>query len=118
MTILAPPQANRFSWPCPVVLGLAMLVALVAGWSAPLRLPALGLDESWKQALVHATDHGRRFGVDLVFTYGPLHQLVTQQLSERFGPLLIGRLFCSVAWFAASTLVGLQAGVKIGRAHV
>ena len=76
-----------------------------------LRWPELGLDESWEQALVEATDSGRVFGRDLVFTYGPLHQLATSQASRFLLPLLVGRAVYGLAWFSSSPLIGSRRGL-------
>ncbi len=49
---------------------------LAVGWGLSLAQPPLptspGLDESWRIGLTLATEHGLRFGRDLVFTFGPL----------------------------------------------
>lgn len=99
---------NRRAWA--ILLLLSMLTAVVACLGVGLRLPEIGLDPSWEQALVEATDHGRVFGRDLVFTYGPLHQAATQQISTNPVPLLTGRILFSLAWLAACMLVGLWRG--------
>lgn len=89
---------------------LATLSAVIAVIGVPLELPSQGLDPSWKQALVEATDQGWIFGRDLVFTYGPLHQLSTQQVSANLLPLLLGRVLYGAAWAGATSLIGVLGG--------
>lgn len=48
-----------------------VIVALLT-WQVSIALPAAGLDESWKAGLYMALDHGKDFGSEIVFTYGPL----------------------------------------------
>jgi len=91
---------------------LATLSAVIAVIGVPIELPAQGLDPSWKQALVEATDQGWIFGRDLVFTYGPLHQLSTQQVSANLLPLLLGRVLYGAAWAGATSLIGLLGGLS------
>ncbi len=58
---------------------LAALCVLV--WASrmvlPGDLPYSDLDRSWCMGLAHALEHGWRFGVDTVFTFGPLGCLST-----------------------------------------
>lgn len=81
------------------LLFLATAVLLV--WSLPVRLPWVGLDPGWVEALIQATDQGRNFGSDVVFTFGPYHQLYTGQLSENFNCFVIGRWIYGLGWGAA-----------------
>ena len=53
-------------------LSLATAVLLV--WGLPVRLPWVGLDPGWVEALVQATDQGRNFGGDVVFTFWAYHR--------------------------------------------
>lgn len=48
-----------------------VVVALLA-WQVSITLPAASLDESWKAGLYMAIQHGKDFGNEIVFTYGPL----------------------------------------------
>jgi hypothetical protein len=75
-----------------VLLSVSIVAAMVACIGLDLRFPELSLDPSWEQALVEATDQGRIFGRDLIFTYGPLHQIATQQVSFNLFPLIVGRV--------------------------
>jgi hypothetical protein len=68
----------------PVTTVNAMLGALLAaftwqGTTAALA-PQTGLDASWQAALAMATHHHLHFGTQIVWTYGPLGFLTTQQL--------------------------------------
>ena len=90
------------------LLFLAAAVLLV--WSLPIRLPWVGLDPGWVEALVQATDNGRNFGGDVVFTFGPYHQLYTGQLSENLTPFLIGRWLYGLGWGTAMLSVRRQIG--------
>lgn len=82
-----------------------ILLFLVAGtvfsWGNGFNAPALGLDPGWIEALVQGTDADRLFGVDTIFTFGPYHQLYTQQISNNQTALIIGRWFYGLAWGAA-----------------
>lgn len=69
-----------------------------------------GLDPSWAQALVEATDAGRVFGRDIVFTYGPLHQAVTAELSNNLTPLLFSRIAFTSVWFFVAVFIGTRLG--------
>jgi len=93
-----------------VLIAIGIFTAIVACVGLELRLPELGLDPSWEQALVEATDQGRIFGRDLIFTFGPLHQLATQQISSNLNVLIAGRCLLGTAWFSASILLGCRCG--------
>ena len=63
--------------PPPMRLAFTALGLLLAAlWGLSLAQPpeatSLGLDESWRIGLTLATEHGLRFGRDIVFTFGPL----------------------------------------------
>lgn len=80
--------------------------AITLSWGKEFELPsAAGLDPSWHEALVQATDQHLAFGKEIIFTFGPFHQIYTNQISENLGPFLIGRLLYGVA--LGSTLVAL-----------
>jgi hypothetical protein len=93
-----------------VLLLVSIVAATVACIGLDLRFPELWLDASWEQALVEATDQGRIFGRDLIFTYGPLHQIATQQVSSNLFPLILGRILIGQSWFSASLLLGMKRG--------
>jgi hypothetical protein len=82
-----------------------ILLFLVAGtafsWGLDFATPTLGLDPGWKEALVQGTDAGRLFGVDTIFTFGPYHQLYTQQISSNQTAMILGRWFYGLAWGAS-----------------
>lgn len=74
-------------------------------WPSP---PAPGLDESWQQVLSHGWVHGRRAGVDLLFTWGPLGwwwqpHIIVEALPaklrfEVFGRLAVAGIATWAAW--------------------
>lgn len=98
---------------------LALLVAMLSSLGMPFSYPqAGGMDPSWHQALVEATDQGRVFGQDVVFTYGPFHQLFTRQASTNLTPLLAGRLISATGWAAVTVLVGRKLGLGAALAIV
>lgn len=90
---------------------LSGYVALVTFLGKELRLPQTGLDESWEQALVESTDQNRTFGKEVIFTYGPLHQVITDQVSSDLKPLLIGRIIFFISLFSIAALIGFQSGM-------
>jgi len=51
-----------------IIFGASLLVGLSPHGFAPI---GSGLDDSWIAGLHHASATGARFGVDLIFTYGP-----------------------------------------------
>src|SRR5690242_13616070 len=65
MDILRP--ASR-EW---LLRGLCFLALAVAAFLPPLP-PSLGLDSAWQMALGRSFVDGRRFGTEVIFTYGPL----------------------------------------------
>ena len=60
------------------ILGAVWLCLMVL----PSRMPVPILDPSWQAVLNYAAAHGFQYGVDIVFTYGPLGYLAQNQ----FGP--------------------------------
>jgi hypothetical protein len=48
-----------------------VIIALLT-WQVSIALPTTSLDESWKAGLYMAVQHGKNFGSEIVFTYGPL----------------------------------------------
>lgn len=93
------------------IILLASFTAAVTFGAIPIRYPELGLDESWQQALVDATDTGRIFGDSFVFTYGPFHQAVTSQASEYLSALLTSRALFALTWFGITALIGFNNGL-------
>ncbi len=66
--------------------------------------------------MVEATNEGRVFGADVIFTFGPLHQALTGQASREWTPFLLGRVLFSLGWFAIVLLSGRLFGVKVALA--
>lgn len=88
---------------------LFVFAAIVMSWGQIFLPPFTGLEPGWREALVQATDQGLGFGTDLVFTFGPYHQLYTNTISDNLHPLVIGRLVYGLAWgSAAISLVRLS----------
>ena len=104
-------SSPRENWRCRLLDGVLFVVAATAlVWSLPIRTPWAGLDPGWAEALVQATDHGRIFGRDVVFTFGPYHQLYTRQISENLNLFLLGRWLCGLGWGAVMLSVRRQIG--------
>jgi hypothetical protein len=95
-----------------LIILLAAFTSAVASWAVPVQFPSAGLDSSWAQALVDATDNARVFGKDIIFTYGPLHQAATAQFSDNLAPLIFSRLFFSAAWFVIQLSIGMLFGLQ------
>jgi hypothetical protein len=97
-------------WRIVVIVLLALLTATITSLS-PLAFPDASLDSSWAQALVDATDKGRVFGRDIVFTFGPLHQAYTSELSRDASVLITARLVFFSLWLAVQICVGFLLGL-------
>jgi hypothetical protein len=54
------------------------LIVALLGWRVGMNPPGVGLDASWNAGLAMAAHDGLHWGVDLVWTYGPLGFLQTQ----------------------------------------
>jgi len=85
--------AHRRGW-----LVLALLLGLTT-WPIIRLTPMGGIDGSWQAAMVMAIERGLRWGVDVVFTYGPLGFLSVPQL---YSPVLgaMGWAFVGLAHLA------------------
>ena len=83
-------------------VALFVFTAIALSWGQGFVPPFTSLDPGWKEALVQATDQGLNFGTDLVFTFGPYHQLYTNAISDNLYPFVIGRLVYGLAWGAAA----------------
>jgi hypothetical protein len=83
------------------ITALFVFTAITLSWGQSFVPPYTGLEPGWKEALVQATDQGLGFGTDLVFTFGPYHQLYTNAMSDNLYPFVIGRLVYGLAWGAA-----------------
>lgn len=93
-----------------IIILLAFFTGSVASWAVPFQYPGAGLDPSWAQALVQATDSGRIFGRDIIFSFGPLHQAFTAQVSTNLAPLIFSRLSFTAIWIIAQILIGSLIG--------
>ncbi len=80
---------------------LFVFTAITLSWGQSFVPPYTGLEPGWREALVQATDQGLGFGTDLVFTFGPYHQLYTNAIGDNLYPFVIGRLVYGLAWGAA-----------------
>src|ERR1700744_1019189 len=54
------------------------LIVALLGWRVGMNPPGVGLDASWNAGLAMAAHDGLHWGVDVVWTYGPLGFLQTQ----------------------------------------
>ena len=70
----------------------ALLAALTWQGTTAALAPQAGLDASWQAALAMATHHHLHFGTQIVWTYGPLGFLTTQQLYYPI-PAILANLF-------------------------
>jgi hypothetical protein len=96
-----------------ILLAVAVAVALIVCWGVAPRFPEDGLDPSWEQALVDATDQKRIFGTDVIFSFGPLHQALTAQVSRDWSAFLVGRILFSLCWFFVVLLAGRLVGLRM-----
>jgi hypothetical protein len=87
---------------------------MLYSWGEGYTTPELGLDPSWAEGLVNATDNGRIFGKDVVFTFGPYHQLYTHQISSNLFPFLIGRWMLGLSAGAAAVTLGRMTSLGWG----
>ena len=68
LTLRRPTTSQQ--WSTRLLDGLLFLAAATALiWSLPIRTPWIGLDPGWVESLVQATDAGRIYGSDVVFTF-------------------------------------------------
>ena len=84
---------------------IPILAAILFSFGNNFNTPNVGLDPGWQEALVQATDNNLIFGKDIIFTYGPLHQLVTNQLSENLNSFILGRILYGICWFLTTLLL-------------
>ena len=109
LTLRRPTTSQQ--WSTRLLDGLLFLAAATALiWSLPIRTPWIGLDPGWVESLVQATDAGRLYGSDVVFTFGPYHQLYTGQVSENLNFFLLGRWLYGLGWGAAMLSLRRQIG--------
>jgi hypothetical protein len=95
-------------------IALFVFTAIALSWGQSFEPPTTGLDPGWREALVQATDQGLGFGTDLIFTFGPYHQLYTNQISQNLYPFVIGRLVYGLAWGAAAISFARQSTAAAG----
>ena len=77
---------------------LFLSAAFVMAWSKNFWPMGLGLDPGWRSGLAEATNQGLKFGQDVIFTFGPFHQLHTNLASSQLAPLLTSRWIMGLAW--------------------
>ncbi len=84
-------------------------VLLVTVFTFP-RKAEFGLDPSWRMAMAYMFDHGLQFGVDVVWTYGPLGMIMSNTYSGiLFWHLIAGQL--ALAIIAATVII--RQGVRL-----
>ena len=83
-------------------IALFTFTAIILAWGKDFVPPAAGLDPGWREALVQATDQGLGFGTDIIFTFGPYHQIYTNAIGDNLFPFMIGRLIYGLAWGAVT----------------
>lgn len=74
-----------------------------------LPIPAIrpGLDESWRAFLTWAFEHGKQFGTEVVFTYGPWGFLLEPRGTVSVYPWqVVGRLVLAIAGSSGIALLG------------
>ncbi len=98
MTLIQAPSTRATGGHLPREICLFLAAAICLGWGDAFGTPSPGLDPGWAEALVQATDTGRIFGKDIVFTYGPFHQLATGQIGTHLSPQLIARWLAGLAF--------------------
>ena len=81
-------------------LSLFIFSGVTLAWGKEFGMPNAGM-ESFTEALVQATDKHLRFGSDIVYTFGPFHQIYTDRISEDLGTFIVGRLLYGAACGAA-----------------
>lgn len=86
------------------------LVAALLAWlstSSPFTPMETGLDPSWVLGVNLASQHGLRFGSDLLFTYGPLgYLLVPQPVGHHVALAMLAQVGMALLW----CMLALQAG--------
>ena len=107
--VAAAPAAHAIERPGDVLRFAAIVFAayLVFYVLAPIAAPRLGVDESWRAFLTWAFEHGKQFGTDVVFTYGPWGFLSEPRGSASAYPWLVsGRLVLTAAASSGIALFG------------
>ena len=78
--------------------------------ACPSAPPGRGLTRAGPKLWCKPPIHGRIFGRDVVFTFGPYHQLYTRQISENLNLFLLGRWLYGLGWGAVMLSVRRQIG--------
>jgi hypothetical protein len=76
-----------------------------------LPIPAVrpGLDESWRALLTWAFEHGKQFGTEVIFTYGPWGFLLEPRGTVSVYPWqVLGRLVLAMAGSSGIALLGVS----------
>jgi hypothetical protein len=84
---------------------LFFLAAMLFSWGENYATPGIGADPSWAEGLVNATDKGWIYGKDIIYTFGPYHQLYTHQISNNLNAFLFGRWILGLSAGAAALSV-------------
>lgn len=75
----------------------------------PVSPPGPGSDESWRVFLTWAFEHGKQFGTDVIFTYGPWGFLFEPRGTEGIYPWqVLGRFVLAIAASAGIALLGVS----------
>ena len=116
MIPMSPPSSPPLpSWASRSLGVAGQLLLWLMLWFGLVRIPAPaspGLDPSWRMALGYAVEHQFQFGVDLVFTYGPLGYLLPTTNSgglyghHLFWQLGMNAVFATVIWFHGRSFRG------------
>ena len=100
-----PPRLTIADWIARTGFFLLMVLVMI---TLPLP-PANELDASWRMALGRFFSEGRQFGVDVVFTYGPLGFLMGKTYSGgMLTSLILWQLFQAVLFTTLIFRLGLQ----------
>ncbi|MFT3802262.1 MAG: hypothetical protein QM766_13705 [Burkholderiaceae bacterium] len=98
---------SKVSWG--LACGLLLASCLLALVPFHPQMPRSGLDPSWAWAVGQAAERQLRFGVDVVFTYGPLSSIHSEYYVPRFESAIFG-LSLYLAIVLASLLIALLSG--------
>jgi hypothetical protein len=95
-----------------------VVIALLA-WQVTIALPSPGPDQSWMAGLYMAIQHGKDFGSEITFTYGPLGFLSWPGLWDATLGIL-AFIFCGAIFvgFSVTLVTALQRSVGLVAAAV
>jgi len=116
------PRAIPGQWSIGIVGIILTVLVLVPWWP---NFPSAGLDPSWRYALNVALSQGAVFGRDVVFTFGPLASVYTQNYHPATDTVMVlgslayalglGAAFLLAAWPRRGILVlGLPIVIALG----